>query len=181
MYLFLSLKGRRILDSGLNITWGDGNHWREVDEPTSPRGRIWHLNQVCWLSVRATVPNPPPGCYAAFFRVRQPTRMGPLLRFSAEWKAVATTSVSACTMQITVYISGVQQHCMHLGHVQLRSRGRNNLREEAPGAVTYVPGLGPIAVVTLLLAVGSSVCKTVTSPARAPCSRSGGFEGCPDQ
>ncbi|CAB1108522.1 unnamed protein product [Ectocarpus sp. CCAP 1310/34] len=85
--------GRRILDSGLGVTWGDGQHWVEVNEPTSPRGSIWHLNRVCWLSVHATVPAPPPGCYAGFFRIRQPIQRRPLLRFSAEWKVAATMAV----------------------------------------------------------------------------------------
>eukprot|EP00752_Nemacystus_decipiens_P012644 g11199.t1 len=84
--------GRRILDSGLGVIWGDGQHWARVEEPTSPRGSVWHLHRVCWLAVHATVPAPPPGCYAAFFRVRQPIQGRPLLRFSAEWKAAATTA-----------------------------------------------------------------------------------------
>lgn len=91
----LSCQGRRILDSGLGVTWGDGQHWVQVNEPTSPRGSVWHLNNVCWLSVHATVPAPPPGCYAGFFRVRQPIQGEPLIQFSAEWKVAATMAVSA--------------------------------------------------------------------------------------
>lgn len=97
--------GRRILDSGLHITWADGSHWVRRPEPTSPRGDVWHLSTVCWLSVKTVVPAPPPGCYAAFFRVRKPRAPGPsfllrsnrdrpLLDFSAEWKVAATAAVS---------------------------------------------------------------------------------------
>lgn len=89
-----SYQGRRILDSGLRVCWGDGQHWAQLNEPTSPRDSIWHLNSVCWLSVQATVLAPPTGCYAAFFRVRQPAQRRPLLGFSAEWKVAATTAVS---------------------------------------------------------------------------------------
>ncbi|CAM9172397.1 unnamed protein product [Scytosiphon promiscuus] len=82
--------GRRILDGGLAVTWG-GNprYWRQIGDPTSPRGRVWCLETVCWLAVNGKVHAPRPGLYAAFFRVRQAVREDPLLQFSAEWKVSA--------------------------------------------------------------------------------------------
>lgn len=79
--------GKPTLDSGLKITWGNGKHWKQVHDATSPLGRIWRLNRVYWLAVKATVRAPRPGLYAAFFRIRRRTNRTPLLHFSAEWKA----------------------------------------------------------------------------------------------
>lgn len=79
--------GEPTLDSGLKITWGNGKHWKQVDDATSPRGRIWCLSRVYWLAVKAKVRAPHPGLYAAFFRIRRRTNRTPLLHFSAEWKA----------------------------------------------------------------------------------------------
>lgn len=81
--------GNPILDCGLCVTWGNGNYWQQVDEATSLRGRIWRLNQVCWLAVSTVVQAPCPGLYAAFFRIRRHTNFTPFLHFSAEWKADA--------------------------------------------------------------------------------------------
>lgn len=86
----IAKQGRRVLDGGLNITWGyDQRYWTRIVEPTSPRGRVWRLEEVCWLEVRGHVPAPRPGLYAAFFRVRQRAQCRPLLLFTAEWKANA--------------------------------------------------------------------------------------------
>lgn len=88
-------QGKPILGSGPHITWADDSrYWTRVEEPTSPLGGAWHLIEVCWLSVRATVTAPPPGCYAAFVRVRKPGG-GPLMNFHAQWKVAATLAVSA--------------------------------------------------------------------------------------
>lgn len=94
--MHVSCQGRAILDNGLHVTWGDGNYWVQRNEATSPRGVVWRLNQVCWLSVKSIVRAPRPGVYAAFFRVRQVRTHVPLLNFSAEWKADATTSDAQC-------------------------------------------------------------------------------------
>ncbi|CAN0462179.1 unnamed protein product, partial [Hapterophycus canaliculatus] len=76
--------------TGLQVTWGgDLRYWDQIDDPTSPRGRVSRLKSVCWLAVKGQVPAPRPGLYAAFFRVRQAVRKKPLLNFSAEWKASA--------------------------------------------------------------------------------------------
>lgn len=84
--------GKPTLDGGLKITWGDGKHWKQVDDATSPRGCIWRLNCVYWLAVKAKVRAPRPGLYAAFFRIRRRTNRTPLLHFSAEWKADGTNT-----------------------------------------------------------------------------------------
>lgn len=86
--------GHATLDGGVSVAWGDGLHWVQVPEATSPRGVVWRLNNVCWLSVNATVLAPRPGLYAAFIRIKQTTRSEPLLDFAAEWKVDASPNGS---------------------------------------------------------------------------------------
>lgn len=81
--------GSAIFDEGLQITWGDTpRYWHTIDEPSSRRGTVWHLREVCWLAGQATVRAPCAGLYAAFFRIRVQNAMfrdNP--NFRAEWKA----------------------------------------------------------------------------------------------
>ncbi|CAM9683725.1 unnamed protein product [Discosporangium mesarthrocarpum] len=64
--------GRRIIDRGLDVVWGnDQRYWEPgFTDNTSPRGSCWRLKLVFWLHVKTVVHISKPGLYAAFFRVR---------------------------------------------------------------------------------------------------------------
>lgn len=84
------LRSRLFLNSReYDVTWLNGEYWCELDEPNdSIRGRIYHLNNVCWLEIHATVHHVPRGRYRAEWRVRFGHESA--IDFAAKWKVFAS-------------------------------------------------------------------------------------------